>query len=352
MKKQTQTTSIYTLSKELGVSTATISKALNNSVEISAERKKEIKELARKRNFVLRPTKRHIQTIGVIIQQHPNHPLDFSPYIMSILEGVAEYTREEKIEMSLYARSVDELNSGNLARELRRRCIDGIIVLCANSQSRFYDNLDEDEFPYFNLFSNNGSETDKILHIQEEEIGFRVTKHLIENGHHQIGVIVSPPEGEVGKERLAGYYRAHKELDIEVKEQLIEQGENLPLGYESGSIGVKNLISKNPEMTAVFTMSYQNALGAMKGIQKLGLTVPEDISLISCDNFPETEYLTPALTVVDIPYNEAGYFASKQVHRMINNLHLLDISDKINTSGKIIVRESVAPLVKENKKGK
>jgi Transcriptional regulators len=76
-------------------------------------------------------------------------------------------------------------------------------------------------------------------------------------------------------------------------------------------------------------MDHSVVAGMLHGLRMLGKRVPDDISIISCDDYPETPFLNPPLTVVDIPNRELGYLAAQQIYRMIRGLAPLPSSERV-----------------------
>lgn len=342
--RKSKRTTVYSLGDELGVSVATVSKALRGSPEISVELRKKVRDLAAKRNFKPRVVSRKVPNICVLIQQYPGHTLDFGLFLSTIMEGVAKYVQEEGLEMSIYADSIDKLNQADLVRELRRRSIDGAVVLRANDGSDYFRQFEAEGFPHCALLSTTPEHTDNVILVDNIEVGRTATRHLLDQGHRRIGALVSPPHGVSGQARLEGYRRALDEAGIAFDDRLVLREQADQTGLQFGEEGVRLLLARNPGMTAVFAMDHPVVVGLLRGLNRLGKVVPRDLSVISCDDYPESAYLNPPLTVVDIPNRELGYIAAKQVYRLIRGLPPVLIADQVNLKGRLIERESVSSL--------
>jgi LacI family transcriptional regulator len=341
MPSKSKRTTVYSLSDELNVSVATVSKALNGSPEISAALRKKVCDLAAKRNFKPRIVSRKVPNICILIQQYSGHALDFGMFMSTVMEGVSQYVQEEGLEMSIYADSIDKLNSCDIVRELRRRLIDGAIVVRSTEQSAYLKSLEAENFPYCVLF---GSRHERGIAINNDEIGYRATRHLIDKGHRQIGLLLSPSNSASSQGRFEGYCRAIKEAGIAFEERLVARNREDRTGLEFGCEGIQALVRDNPSMTAAFGLDLSVVLGLLHGVSRMGLSVPGDLSVISCDDYPEAAYLNPPLTVVDIPNRALGYEAARRVYRLIRGLEPLPIGDHVDLNGRIIERESIRSL--------
>ncbi len=344
MPRKPKRTTVYSLSEDLNVSVATISKALRGSPEISVQLRKKIRDLAAKKNFKPRVVSRKVPNICVLIQQYPGHTLDFGLFLSTVMEGVAQYVQEEGLEMSIYADTIDKLNACDIVRELRRRSIDGAVILRSNDESHYFAQLDAESFPHCALLSTTPSHRDNVITVNNDEVGYRATRHLLDKGHRVIGVLVSPPSGVSGQARLTGHQRALAEADIAFNEKLIARETSDKTGLQFGCEAVRQLIHDNPRMTAIFAMDHPVVVGLLHGISRLGLNIPRDLSVISCDDYPETEFLQPPITVIDIPNRALGYQAARQVYRLIRGLPPPPLDSHIDLNGRLIERESTRTL--------
>lgn len=340
MPQKSRRTTVYSLGSELGVSVATISKALRGSPEISAELRKKVSDLARAKNFKPRVVSRKVPNICVLIQQYPGHALDFSPFLSTVMEGVAQYVGEEGLEMSIYADTIDKLNECDIVRELRRRAIDGAVIVRANDDSNYFDQLEAQQFPHCALLSAPVGRHENVILVDNVEVGRTATRYLMEKGHRRVGILVSPPHGISGNDRFEGYRRAHEEAEIAVDERLILLEQPELTGLQFGMQGIQSLLAQNPDMTAVFAMDHAVAIGLLHGLHQMGRTVPHDLSVISCDDYPESAFLNPPLSVIDIPNRELGYQAARQVYRLIRGLAPLPSAGLLSLNGRLIERES------------
>ncbi|AHF93320.1 LacI family transcriptional regulator [Opitutaceae bacterium TAV5] len=344
MPRKPRRTTVYSLGDELGVSVATISKALRGSAEISAELRKKVRDLAARRNFKPRVVSRKVPNICVLIQQYPGHTLDFGLFLSTVMEGVAQYVQEEGLEMSIYADTIDRLNACDIVRELRRRSIDGAVILRSNDESHYFSRLEAEGFPHCALLSTTPAHRDNVITVNNDEVGYRATRHLIDRGHREIGVLVSPPAGVSGQARFAGYRRALEEAGIAFDEKRVAREGTDKTGLQFGSDAIQNLVRENPRMTAVFVMDHPVVVGLLHGVSRIGIHVPRDLSVISCDDYPETAFLQPPVTVIDIPNRTLGYEAARQVYRLIRGLEPLPLDTRIDLDGRLVERESTRAL--------
>jgi LacI family transcriptional regulator len=342
---------IYTLSKELDVSPATISKALNNSPELNAQTAAMIRNKAAEYGFKPRPVVTHVKNICALIQT-PNALMDcLSPFTVEVIHGMKEYLHSNDLELSLFSDETEKLNSGSLLRQLGRRNIHGAVLINTSKESLFYDELDANRFPYCSLLSNSEKNTRNLLTIDYKDASFRAIEYLIQLGHRKIATIVSPIRSVSSQLKLEGYKKAFQKNGITLDEKLILipdkiQDEQTPYGLGIGHSNTLELFKNRLDVTALFMMSERIAVGAMHALNQLNLTIPSQVSLLTFDDTPEAPYLNPPLTVMRIPNRKLGYAAARWVHQMILGQNKQKNIHEPWMRGELVIRDSTAPARK------
>jgi LacI family transcriptional regulator len=339
--------SIYTLSEELDLSPATVSRALRNHQAVSAKVRARVQQVAQEKNYKPRFVSRKVTNLCVLVQQYDGHPLDFTPFIAMVMEGVAEYCRHEELEMSLYSEHVHELNNSDIVRQLRRRNADGVIVLRANDQATYFSQMDAQNFPYYCAINKDGAMIDRLLDIDDESLAAQAGEHLVKLGHRRIGVLINAPYMEFAQHRLAGYRKACRAAGFDLDESRIRTADikRHRGDFAFGKSATQELLADHPDTTALLVTSEQAAVGALSWLYENNIKVPEEVSVVGFDNFSGTAYTCPPLTTINVPYKHIGYECARQVHRMIRDLEpLITEESQQRITGQLIVRNSTAPL--------
>ena len=204
VQKMAAKVTLKTLGEELGVSIATVSKALANSPEISPETKRRICGKANEYGFKPRPTTARTTNICALIQTPSPEVSCFSPYTVAVMEGMMEYLRGNGLGFSLYSDETAGLNSGTLLRQLSLRNIHGAVVLNANEQSRYYDEFDRMQFPCCSLHTDHRNAGAKRLSIDHTQAAYEAVRYLLLLGHRKIATLVTPAHSQTGRARLQG----------------------------------------------------------------------------------------------------------------------------------------------------
>lgn len=181
--------------------------------------------------------------------------------------------------------------------------------------------------------------------------GRLATKHLLAHGHKKIGFL-SGSVGTVSRaDRLNGYKAALHEVGIEPDPRYIWQGSsNGTFGdadaLEMGRHGAHELFSLADRPTALFAVNDMYALGAYAGARDLGLTIPDDVSIIGMDDIMLTEVVQPSLTTIRQPIQQIAELATKRLIGRIED-KVTSPQEHIVLAPRLVVRSSTARVSKE-----
>jgi LacI family transcriptional regulator len=163
---------------------------------------------------------------------------------------------------------------------------------------------------------------------------FRVTTHLLENGHREIAHLTGPALFSTTDERLSGYRGALSSFGVSVDPELVVTGDFSRDGaYRSCS----RLIESGIRFSAVFAANDIMAIGALAALRDRGLEVPRDVSLVGFDDIPISRDLTPALTTVAIPMAQMGRRAMEIALDAQSEVSLRE-----SVPATLVIRDSVA----------
>ncbi len=300
-------TTIKDIAIECGVSTATVSLALSGKKgRVSAETADRVLEAAARLQYtpnraaVSLATKR-TKLVGVLMSDLRNaHIAELFMAIEEVLQGNG-YTL---ICHVLDGRTVD---TGRISSELIGLGVEGILY----AQPIF---LDQDEGIYrMRAFLDNAGvpiicNDDVGLTCAGKDVmfdfyraGYLATRHLIECGHRVIGCISGPANYRVSEQRLRGYCDALSESGIPFEPRLVFYGDYATAGAEPA---LSYLLGQ--KATAIFSFNDEMAFAIYRSAHQYGLSIPQDISVIGCDNVPFCNVLEVPLSTVHVPATEMG----------------------------------------------
>ncbi|HEX7737644.1 MAG TPA: substrate-binding domain-containing protein, partial [Ktedonobacteraceae bacterium] len=191
---------------------------------------------------------------------------------------------------------------------------DGILLVIPSDQT--IEHLEKSKLPFV-LIHNQGGLLSPApsVRITSWEGGFVATSHLINLGHRRIGYIGKTSTARDAIERIAGYRAALDSANLPIDPQLECAGEFREIdGYN----GAKALLKLPDPPTAIFAGNDRQAAGVYRALHELGISVPEQMSVIGFDNLPYTEIMNPPLTTVHAPRLELGRTAATMLLHLIN----------------------------------
>ncbi len=308
------------IAKELNVSVSTVSKALNDSPEISEPTKIKIQEFAKLKNYKpniigLNLKNRKTRTIGVII---PNILNSFFAKVFSGIEKVAEEKgynvitciSNESLEKEIH--TLDMLSNGT---------IDGFILSVSEEAQKL------NEFQHFTDIINDGTpivmfdriaeqvDCDKVI-VDDFDSAVFATEHLIKLGCKKIALLSTIDNLSVGKLRAKGYFAALKKNGINADDSLII----LTDSEEDFDTKNKVLFDKN-QPDGVFALDEYASTMAMKAAIKRNIKIPEELSVIGFADGVWSRRMTPSLTTISQHGPEIGEAAATL---LIENLESKD----------------------------
>lgn len=336
--------SIYTLAEELGVSPSTVSRALNNSPKLSDKRRQQVLQLARQKGFKLRGFAPRMTNLCLLICSHSEGEDLFNSFTDEVLNGLRQYCVEADLELSIFGSSVSKLNNINVHKEMQRRGVDGAIMVNANEDCRFLQELAKQAFPFCCFMSSPRGFSDRRLQVDHQASVEAACKYLIQLGHRRIAFILSDAKNRVHNDRLDAYRRVMAAHGIEVDAAWVpEASQNLD-AVEHGYQATLQLLNSAQEITAVISMGYELSLGIAHAVNSLGLQIPKDLSLLSFDDSLHARYFNPPLTVMDVPNRKLGFLAGRWTHQWIQNGEPEALPLAAGSAGQLMIRQSTAAL--------
>lgn len=269
-------------------------------------------------------------SIGVILPA-------LDPFAVSILEGIEHTAQASHYSLSLCVSHQDPMLASRDIGRLITKNIDGLIIV---SHESFVLMQSEGKItrlsglPYVLVEMPNPEGFS--VKMDRESGGYQATKHLLDLGHQQIGLITYTYDIPQLITLHQGHQRALEEAGLPLKPNLTSRV--LGFDFAAGAQGMKNLLKVDPLPTAVMAITDSMALGAMQVLRGKGLHIPEDMSVVGFYNAPFAEMVDPPLTTVEAPLFELGQAATKTLTMLIDGSALPPREVLLPTS--LIVRQS------------
>lgn len=300
---------IYEVAELAGVSLATVSRVINDSVKVREKTRQKV--LAAMEQLDYRP--------NVIAQSLATNRTNCVGVLVSELHGPIFGAMVSNIEAELRAAGKFVISSAGHSDEnkekegidflISRNCDALILHLVAVSDEYLRDLKNRGiSFILINRFVK-GIE-DNCMALDNERGGYEATRHLLELGHRDIAYVSGPLSWEDARDRLSGHRRALREAGIDFDERLLKQGDFHETG---GARATWDLLHNGQSFSAVVFGNDEMAAGAMDVLRAQGLSIPADISVVGFDNARWARYLFPKLTTVNYPVADMGRTAARWV---------------------------------------
>ena len=326
------------IAKILGVSTMTISRALNNRPNVNEKTRQRVIDTAHKlgyfpnhiaKSLVLRKT----DTIGVVV---PEITHSFFP---EVIRGIEEITYQQGYRLILTHSAENSLREEDALTTLTSMQVDGLLISTAQNVQDYsiYQQIINRGLPlvfYDRCVKGIGA---SCVSLDDEESAYLVTEHLIQHGYRRIAHLSGPLHVLIGKARLNGYFKALENHQIPCDAKLVvESG----LQEQDGYLAMQKLLGlpKNEWPRAVVAVNDPAAFGAMKAITERGLSIPEDIAIVGFSDDIRAGLIEPPLTTIRQNAYEIGKHAVKKLLELIENKDL-EI-EEIVVKGELIIRKS------------
>ncbi|WP_053984266.1 LacI family DNA-binding transcriptional regulator [Niameybacter massiliensis] len=330
---------IRELAKLCNVSAATVSRVLNHdeTISVSKETRKKIFETAElvsyQKPIRTKKPKPTTLTIGLVHWFNELQELN-DPYFISIRLGIEEACSTHSIEL------VKIFNSDALEMNFPNVTFDGLIILGKFSQEHI------DRFTTYSqnivfIHSNEQYFAHDSVVVDFADVTEHVLHHIIEKGHKKIGFIggheVIPYTNTALDDTRETTFKDYLTKINLYNPNYVRIGQ---FNFHSGYILMKDLIITNKEElpTCIFAASDTLAIGALRAIAEAGLSIPQDLQLIGCNDIPTSQYTSPALSTIKIYTELMGQTGVKLLLERINGERTESI--KVVVPHKVIFRES------------
>jgi LacI family transcriptional regulator len=288
---------IADIAKELNVTAATVSRALNNHPGISNETKQKVTEVAGRLNYrankiasSLRSGKSH--AIGVLI---PSAEINF---FGSVIHGIEYMANRHGYNVLIYQTNESRDYEVKGIETFLSARVDGILISIAKETSD-YSHLTEIKKRGIPIVFFDRAVDDlgiSSVVVNDYQGGFSATEHLIKQGYKRIAHISGPQHIKIFNDRLKGYMGALQANKIKVDFDLIYSGN---VTIEAGKMAIKYFLETEKKTDAVFAVEDFTALGALKELKDSGIKIPEEFGVVGFANELFGEHITPSLTTID-----------------------------------------------------
>lgn len=304
------------ISKRLGLSISTVSKALNGYPDVSAQTRDLVTHTAQELGYEPSASARSLRRgrtdkVGLFL----NHSMSYiSEYLGEVIAGAAHSAQQNGKNIILYTELIH--HPAGLMRICRSGEIDGALLLWANPQAAALQQLEAEQMPYVVLGRRVDYAAASFVAPDNFNGACQLTRHLIEQGHRRIGFMARPEHGLTHQDRLGGYHHALQAAGIPRDAALVVETIVEP---DSGYKAMQRLLDLPQPPTAVFAFYDLMALSALRAVTERGLRVPQDIALVGFDGLYSALHANPPISTARQPLQQIGSEAVRLLQARIEN---------------------------------
>lgn len=292
---------IRSVAKRAGVSTATVSRTLANPDAVRPETREKVIEAVQALKFVPNAQAVHFRkqatrTVILLVRDISN------PFYLDIYKGVEEAAFAAGYQVLMGDGRNDAARMAHYVDMVRKRQADGLILMTGWLPPEMAANTATLP-PMVVALEFIPGVTLPMVRIDNEAAARLAVEHLIGLGHRRIAHITGPTPEVMSLKRHAGYEAALRGAGIPLDPALVVRGD---FHLDSGAAGVRDLLARGVDFTALFASGDEMAVGAITALRAAGLRVPEDVSVVGFDDIVFARAVDPPLTTIRQAQREIG----------------------------------------------
>jgi DNA-binding LacI/PurR family transcriptional regulator len=317
-----------------GVHVSTVSRVLRDSpqLNIRPETRLRIQQAAEELRYRPNAVARALRlastgALGLLVPSLRN------PVYAEISRGAFERAWERSFVVVL----AEDRGGGDAERAYERLVqagrIDGLLIAGSHPDSILPERAARAPVPF--VYVNRRQPDGQSVSMHEEDAGALAARHLLELGHRKLAHLAGPQEIDTARRRLTGFLAATSEAGLEpaVGHAAFDEA--------AGHDVMRTLLDVPDPPTGVFTSNFNQAIGALAAAREAGMSIPDDLSLVTYDDDPISGYLSPPLTAIRMPMHEMGMAAVDAILDRIEGGATGDVT--VPTPPELVLRSSTAP---------
>ena len=337
--------SLKQIANALNLSTAAVSKALNDYPDISLATKKIVKSYVKKVGYKANNQATYLRTqktmtIGVIIPDITNH------FFLEILEGIMSQANKNDYTVILGHSKESEVEEKKLIYQFLQQKVDGILMSLAQDTSKFDHLKDVIENKTILVLFDKLAKTINCskVYVDDKKGGFKATRHLIKKGCTKIAHFRGDLNPQNSIDRYLGYREAlsFHEIKFDPNKVLISRKGSIKEGY----LLAKKLYESGIKIDGLFCVTDMVALGAIRFFKERKINVPNDICVIGFSKTMVGNFVNPSLSTIDQKASKMGRMAMKlflSEEKILKTEKRLE-NQSLQLKTKLIKRESTSKV--------
>src|SRR5712691_6131898 len=314
---------INDIARRVGLSKASVSRALNGKQDVDPETRKRVLKVATQLGYVASASARALSNgrsncLGLLV------PTLTWPWILEVLRGVAEEIERSGYSLILYTTSGGEDSEREfMSQVVPAGAVDGLALVIPLGMLEYIERLAKGGLPVV-VVDDRGHYPDLPT----------VATTNIEGGRSRIAMLNGPHDFGCNRDRLEGYKSALQKAGLQFDPKLVVDSDFKESG---GASAMATLLAADTKLDAVFVANDMMAFGAMRALRTSGRRVPDDVAVVGFDDIPASAMTHPPLSTVRQPLYEMGRTAASMVMAAVRGE---SITKRIELPTSLVIRES------------
>ena len=328
---------IRELARELNLSIGTVSKALRNSHEISAQTKEKVFSLAKERNYIPNPyasslRRKKSNTIGIVV------PEIADSFFSHAIKGIEFIAQNKGYHALVYLTEENFLREVSILKEFKSGRVDGVLMSISSetTSNTHIQELYDKKIPLV-LFDRTADEitTTKIT-TDDFESSFKATQHLIKRGCKKIAYLSISKHLSINNKRIQGYLKALADAKMDEVQNVLQCSNST----KENNLLVQKLFQSKARPDGILASVEKLTTPVYLTCKELKINIPKELKIISFSNSEAAPILNPSLTTVTQPAFEMGKRAAVVLFKAIEKKNSRLANENIVIESSLIVRES------------
>jgi len=298
-----------------GVSIKTVSRVVNNEPNVREDTQEKVAKAIAELNYRPNASARNLASkrshlVALLYDDPAAYELPSSGYIINMQEGVLRACRKNNYDLLIHpcnpkSRSI----SGEIKSLIDHARPDGIIVAAPlSNMPKIIRAIESTGTTIVCLSPGKKDPAHSTISTNDREVSAEMVHHLHSLGHKSISFIAGDPSHKAVSNRLAGFRKGMQECALKVQDSLIMAGDN---SIGAGEIATEKLMARKSPPTAIFAANDDMAVGVIRAAKKLGIAIPDELSVAGYDDIALARQVYPSLTTISQPLATMAEHAAK-----------------------------------------
>jgi LacI family transcriptional regulator len=296
---------IQEVARRAGVSTATVSRTINNPSMVDPKTAKRVWKAVEDLGYYPNSLARSLvsgrsRILGLIVSDITN------PFFPELIKGFEDVAIHHSYEILVSSTNYDSGRMALCVRRMLERKVEGVAIMTSEMDNHLVEQLAHRNVPM--VFLDVGPTGKGISHVVVDyAMGVNeAVEHLLSLGHRRIGFISGPLDLKSARIRRSAFLRSLSRYGIDEDKRLVEEANHT---VDGGFEAMARMLESKCSPTAVLASNDLTAIGMMRAVRRAGLSVPQDISVVGFDDIRLAEFTEPPLTTVRLSRSELAEHA-------------------------------------------